>query len=72
MYNLIETRLILGHNIESKSGLIMPTIKWMPSWKDNAFSAELRYIGIYGDDDYEDLGMFRQKDMIILTTQFNF
>jgi hypothetical protein len=72
MYNLIETRLILGYNVKSKSGLIMPTVKWMPPWKDNMFSAELRYIGLFGDNDYEDLGLFRQKDMVILTTQLNF
>ena len=50
----------------------MPLIKWMPAWKNKAFSAELRYIGIFGDNDYEDLGMFRQKDMVVLTTQLNF
>lgn len=72
LYNVIQTDLIVAYNFKSESGLFMPLIKWTPSWRDKAFSAELRYIGIFGDNDYEDLGMFRQKDMIVLTTQFNF
>jgi hypothetical protein len=50
----------------------MPVVKWLPSWWDKAFSAELRYINIFGDNDYEGLGIFRQKDMVVLTTQINF
>jgi len=72
MYNLIQTDLIVSYGFKGKDGLVMPLIKWMPAWKDKAFSAELRYIGIFGDNNYEDLGMFKQKDMIVLTTQFNF
>jgi hypothetical protein len=71
-YNVIQTDLIVSYGFEGKDGLIMPLIKWVPAWKDKAFSAELRYIGIFGDNDYEDLGMLRQKDMIVLTTQLNF
>ncbi len=71
-YNKIQTDLIVSYGFNGKDGLIMPLVKWMPSWKNKAFSAELRYIGIFGDNDYEDLGMFRQKDMIVLTTQLNF
>ncbi len=71
-YNLIQTDLIFSYGFKGKDGLVMPLIKWMPTWHDKAFSAELRYIGLFGDNDYEDLGMFRQKDMVVLTTQFNF
>jgi hypothetical protein len=71
-YNLIQTDLIVSYGFKGKDGLIMPLIKWTPAWKNRAFSAELRYIGLFGDNDYEDLGMFRQKDMVVLTTQFNF
>jgi len=71
-YNLIQTDLIVSYGFKGKDGLIMPLIKWTPAWKNKAFSGELRYIGIFGDNDYEDLGMFRQKDMVVLTTQFNF
>jgi hypothetical protein len=71
-YNLIQTDLIVSYGFKGRDGLFMPLIKWTPSWKNKAFSAELRYIGIFGDNNYEDLGMFRQKDMVVLTTQFNF
>jgi hypothetical protein len=71
-YNLIQTDIIASYGFEGKDGLLMPVIIWTPPWQDYAFSAELRYINIFGDNDYEDLGMFRQKDMVVLTTQFNF
>jgi hypothetical protein len=71
-YNLLQTELVVSYGFKGQDGLIMPVVKWSPSWKDKAFSAELRYINIFGDNDYEDLGMFRQKDMIVLTTQLNF
>lgn len=71
-YNLIQTDLVVAYGFNDHDGLIMPVVKWTPSWKNKAFSAELRYINIFGDNDYQGLGMFRQKDMIVLTTQFNF
>ena len=71
-YSLLSTELIATYNVTDKSGFIMPVVKWTPAWKNKAFSAELRYIGIFGENDYEGLGILRQKDMIVLTTQFNF
>jgi hypothetical protein len=72
LYNVIATEVIMAYDINSSSGLFMPVVKWLPSWWDKAFSAELRYINIFGDNDYEGLGIFRQKDMVVLTTQINF
>ena len=71
-YGLLETQLIMSYGFNNNDGLIMPVAKWKPAWRDNAFSAELRYIGIYGDSDYKDIGMFKKKDMAILTLQYNF
>ncbi len=71
-YNRLSTEVVFGYNTYGNSGLVMPAVKWMPGWQNQKFSAELKYIGLYGDNDYEGLGMFRKKDMIILTTQFNF
>ena len=71
-YNRLATDVVFGYDTFGNSGLFMPTIKWMPGWMNQKFSAELKYIGLYGDNDYEGLGMFRKKDMVILTTQFNF
>jgi hypothetical protein len=71
-YNALSTEIIFTYSLNSKSGFVMPVVKWTPSFWDRAFSAELRYINLFGDNDYEGLGIFRKKDMVILTTQFNF
>ena len=71
-YNRLATDVVFGYDTFGNAGLFMPTIKWMPGWMNQKFSAELKYIGIYGDDDYSGISMFRKKDMFILTTQFNF
>jgi hypothetical protein len=70
LYNLIYTDLTFGYMPWGKSGLIMPSIKYMPSWMNNAFSFELKYIGIFGDK-FKGLGILRSKDMVVFTTQFN-
>jgi hypothetical protein len=70
LYNLISTELIVGYIPWGHSGLIMPAIKYMPTWGNKALSFELKYIGIYGKK-FEGLGILRSKDMIVLTTQFN-
>ena len=71
-YNRFATDVVFGYDTFGNSGLFMPTVKWMPGWMNSKFSAELKYIGIYGDNDYSGISMFRKKDMLILTTQFNF
>ena len=71
-YNVIATELIVGYDTWGNSGIIMPAVKWMPGWQNSKFSAELKYIGIWGDNDYSGVSMFRKKDMVILTTQLNF
>ena len=72
LYNRFATDVIFGYDTFGNSMLLMPSVKWMPGWMNSRFSATLQYIGLMGDNDYEGLGMFRKKDMIILTTQFNF
>ena len=71
-YDLLETSLTFGYDTFGNSGLFMPTVKWLPGWMNKMFSAEIKYIGIYGDNDYQGLGVFRKKDMFVLTTQLNF
>ena len=71
-YNRLATEVIFGYDTWGNSGLFMPAITWKPGWMNQKFSAELKYIGLYGDNDYEGIGIFRKKDMIVLTTQFNF
>ena len=71
-YNRLATEVVFGYDTWGNTGLFMPAITWKPGWMNQKFSAELKYIGLYGDSDYEGLGIFRKKDMLILTTQFNF
>jgi hypothetical protein len=72
LYNRIATELVVSYWPWANSGLIMPAVKWMPGWLNQKFSFELKYIGVYGDSDYKGLGILRDKDMIVLTSQFNF
>ena len=39
---------------------------------NSAWSFELKYINVFGDNDYEGLGILRKKDMVVFTTQLNF
>ena len=71
-YNRLSTEIILSYDTFGNSWLFMPAVKWMPGWLNQKFSAELKYIGMTADGDYEGIGLFRKKDMFILTTQFNF
>lgn len=71
-YGILETEIVISYGFNNNDGLIMPVVKWNPVWQDQAFSAELRYINIFGDSKYENLGMFKEKDMVVLTLQYNF
>jgi len=70
-YNLISTKLIASFSPWGRSGLIMPIVKYTPPWWNNKFSAELRYINVYGNSNYKGLGILKDKDMIVLTTQLD-
>ncbi len=71
-YNRLSTELVVSYWPWANSGLIMPAVKWTPGWLNQKFSAELKYINVYGENNYEGMGILRTKDMIVLTTQFNF
>ena len=70
-YNQIATELIVGYIPWGRSGLIMPAVKYTPPVLNQQLSFELKYINIFGKNDYEGLGILRKKDMIVFTTQFN-
>ena len=67
-YNLISTQLIAGYVPWGNSGLIMPIVKYTPSWWNQRLSFELRYIGVFGNS-YKGLGILNSKDMVVFTTQ---
>ena len=70
-YNLFSTSLIVGYIPWGDSGLIMPSVGYTPAWFNESLSFQLQYINIFGSNDFEGLGIFRKKDMVVLTTQFN-
>jgi hypothetical protein len=71
-YNKLATEMIFSYAPKDKSGLFMPVVKYTPSWQNKALSFELRYIRIFGESNYSGLGMLQEKDMVVLTSQFNF
>lgn len=71
-YDKLSTELIFSYAPKDSSGLFMPVVKYTPSWKNKALSFELRYINIFGESHYKGLGILKEKDMFVLTTQFNF
>jgi hypothetical protein len=70
-YNQISTELIVGYIPWGRSGLVMPAVKYVPPVLNNQLSFELKYIGVFGKNDFEGLGILRKKDMIVLTSQLN-
>ena len=71
-YNKLSTEMIFSYAPKDKSGLFMPVAKYTPSWQNKALSFELRYIRVFGESNYSGLGMLQEKDMVVLTSQFNF
>lgn len=69
-YNLISTELIAGYTPWGHSGIIMPAVKYMPSWLNQKLSFELKYIGVYGNK-FKGVGILQSKDMVVFTTQFD-
>lgn len=72
LYNKVNTELVVGYDTFGNSGFVMPSVKYTFPWLNERLSAELKYIGIYGQNQYEGMGIVRGKDMVLLTTQFNF
>lgn len=72
LYTKFGTSLVAAYQPWGKSGMIMPVVTYSPSWFKNAFSFELKYVNVFGDNYYEGMGPMRDKDMVYLTTQFSF
>lgn len=72
LYNKISTQVIESFFPWGRSGLIMPIVKYTPDVLNKNLSFEARYINIYGNNDYEGLGILRDKDIFVFTTQLNF
>jgi len=71
LYNMFSTQLVVGYTPWGRSGLLMPSVKYMPPWLNQRLSFELKYINVYGKNNFTGLGIFRTKDMVVLTSQFD-
>ena len=71
-YNQLSTSVLFSYWPWGNSGLVMPSVKWTPGWWKQRFSTELKYINVYGDNNYEGMGILRGKDMVVLTTQISY
>ena len=72
LYNKIGTSLIFGYDTFGNSGIVMPSVSYTPPQFGDNLSFTLQYIGIYADSKYEGVGILKNKDMVVLTTQYNF
>jgi hypothetical protein len=54
-------------------GLVKPSFAFVPDWMNRMWKFELSYSNLFGKDDYSyPYGLYREKDMVLLTTQFSF
>ena len=71
LYNEISTSLLVGYWTYGNSGVVIPTIKYTPPWRNGKFSFALQYVNIYGNNNYEGLGIYKHKDLLVLTSQYD-
>jgi len=55
------------------NGLVQPSITYSPDFMNRKWSFKLQYTNVFADNslDYY-YGIVRDKDMVVLTTQFSF
>lgn len=57
---------------EGGNGLIQPKFTYNPNWMNRRWKFALMYTTIFGDDYAYPYGLAKEKDMLVLTTQFSF
>jgi len=71
-FGMYSYALTVIYNFEN-NGLISPSFTYAPDWMNRKWSFKLAYTNIFGDNDYDyPYGLVREKDLVILTTQFSF
>ena len=53
-------------------GLIQPSFTYVPDFLNRQLSFKLSYSNVFGSDYAYPFGLMKEKDMVILTTQFSF
>ncbi len=71
-FGMYSYALTLIYNFRN-NGLISPSFTYAPDWMNRKWSFKLAYTNIFGDNDFDyPYGLVREKDMVLLTTQFSF
>ena len=70
-FNKYQYALTVIYNSES-CGLIQPSFTYAPPWMNNKWSFKLQYSSVFGPDYSYPYGLLKEKDMVVLTTQFIF
>ncbi|MFO7965451.1 MAG: DUF1302 family protein [Desulfobacterales bacterium] len=53
-------------------GLVQPSITYNPDWMNRKWTFKLQYSALFGSDYSYPYGLAKEKDMIVLTTQYSF
>jgi hypothetical protein len=72
LYNKIGTSIIVGYDTQANAFLFMPDVSFTPALWNEKLSFDLHYVGVSANSDYNGLGIFREKNLVVLTSQFNF
>jgi hypothetical protein len=71
LYGMIGTDCILSWSAYGNSWLIMPGVNYKVPWANDQLTFALTYVNISAKDYYQGIGILRSKDLLQLTTQFN-
>jgi hypothetical protein len=70
-FGMYSYNLTFIYNSE-ECGLIQPSFTYVPPWMNNRWQFKLQYSNIFGPDYTYPYGLMKEKDNVILTTQFTF
>lgn len=71
-FGMWAPNLVMIYTSEN-NGMIQPSLTYVPDWMNRKWSFKLQYTNIFYEDKADWLyGLFAQKDMVVLTTQFSF
>jgi len=70
-FGMYSYGLTIIYNSE-ECGLIQPSFTYQPTWMNNKWQFKLQYSNVFGPDYAYPYGLMKEKDNVILTTQFIF
>lgn len=71
-YKLLSTSLLAVYMPWADSGFISPSVGFTPSWMNGKWSFTLMYVNCYGQSDTKGFVFARDKNLLVLTSEFDF